>query len=252
MDGKKIREQKGIAQFTRKLAEVLVTGPVTPNVDLERGRKHARNGFFAVLIYAVAYGFYEYFIVYTYGFFDGQGKLMGRVIFGIVMTAWHNWAFMFSGCMLVILLSTRFNFEALVMGVFAMFMVEDLTYWLCKWMDEGVYPFPAGNWWDSYFGSFEALGGLGWSVPFWPEVPFFYFPGFASIIVYYIAVLQKPKYGRVISWIAGPIFIAIIAGTPFSADDAGVVLVIVPVIIYSYGAVLLWLKKRRLSRDRVD
>nr|MDO8085199.1 hypothetical protein [Candidatus Sigynarchaeum springense] len=166
-------------------------------------------------IYAVAYGIYEYFIVYK--------GLMGRVL-----DEETNWAIMIGGLVVVVLVSTWSNVEMCVMSLLYLFLMEDLTYWTCQGIELGTYPFPAGDWFDSYFASFRVLGGIGQAIPFWPYVPFFYIPGYAAIIAYYVASWRSAKAGRVVAWIVGPFFIAIIAGTLVTEEIATGLLITIP------------------------
>jgi hypothetical protein len=217
--------------MSQKLKKLLVTGPVTPNQDNAKHVKKFTWFFIAASVYAVAYGIYEYFIVYT--------NL--RLI--TVLKEWTNWTIMLGGFLLVIIIVTRFNFENIVMGLLYMFTLEDLVYWICNWIDTGVYPFPAGDWWDSFFASFRVLGNLGQPLPFWPPVPLFYIPAFSIMIAYVLLSLHDARYSRAFSWVIGPIFVAIIVGTLGNEQDAILLLLLVPTVSYCYAGILLILKK---------
>lgn len=124
--------------------------------------------------------------------------------------------------------------EHVVMGLFLMTVLEDLIFWMALWMDKGTYPFPAGNWWDSTIASYAALGGLGWAIPFWPYVPFYYIPGFAVIILFYVSAFIGPKPSRIVAWVFGPFFIAIIAGALDTVATARIILITLPLIATTY------------------
>ncbi|MEX2684490.1 MAG: hypothetical protein Q6373_023165 [Candidatus Sigynarchaeota archaeon] len=177
-------------------------------------------------IYAIAYGIYEYFIVYK--------GLMGHVL-----DEKKNWAIMIGGLVVVVLVSTWSNVEMLVVSLLYMFLLEDLTYWTCQWIELGVYPFPAVDWFDAFFASFRVLGGIGQAIPVWPYVPFFYIPGYAMILVYYLASWRSAKAGRVVAWIIGPFFIAIIAGTLVTEEIATWLLIVIPSALTTHAVIAL-------------
>ncbi|MBD3186611.1 hypothetical protein GF325_07285 [Candidatus Bathyarchaeota archaeon] len=227
---------------------LFLQGPVTPCASQGTFNRKLKISFLITCVYAILYGIYEYFIVYTYGFFDGNGKLIYRVI-----QPWQNWMIMFGGISILLLAGTRFNIELFLMGLLFQFMLEDLAYWMCQWIDTGVYPFPAPNWWDTHFASFRILGGLGWALPFWPYMPFYYLPGFGAVIAYYLAAVKGPRFARMVSWTIGPLLAAILLGTMLGDLGARVVLIILPAGLYAYGGSLLYLKrKERTSLGQND
>ncbi len=177
-------------------------------------------------IYAVAYGIYEYFVVYK--------GLMWEVF-----DEKTNWAIMIAGLVVVVLVSTWSNVELCVVSLLYLFLVEDLTYWMCQWVELGIYPFPATDWFDGFFASFRVLGGIGQAVPFWPYVPFFYIPGYGAMLVYYIASWRNAKAGRLVAWIIGPFFIAIVAGTLVTEEVAAWLLITIPSALVSLAAIAL-------------
>lgn len=150
------------------------------------------------------------------------------------------------------IISCRFlvSIEHVVMGLFFMTVVEDLFFWISQWIDTGVYPFPAGNWWDSTIASYAALGGLGWAIPFWPYVPFYYIPGFAILALFYISAFIGSKPARIVACIFGPFFIAIIAGALGTVDTARIILIALPLISYAYFGFLYLLRNRLPGHEK--
>ena len=140
--------------------------------------------------------------MYTYGDFVPS-----------LIPEWGNWTMMFIGLFVVVGLVTRASKELMILGLMYNFLLEDVVYWMCQWIDTGIYPYPAPNWFDSFFASFRVLGGLGTAIPFFPYIPFFYIPGFITAILFYVFHFINPKAGRFVSWIAGPLFIGVILGT---------------------------------------
>lgn len=205
-------------------------------VPADRGpwvRLH-RNALAWVSVYAIAYGIYEYFVVYKH-------------LMWVVMVEEVNWLVMILGLAIVVTIATRGSIEHLVMGLMHTFLLEDLVYWLCQWVDTAVYPFPAPNWFDAWFASFRVLGGIGSPLPWFPHVPLFYLPGFAIVLGYYLAgFVAGPRGSRIVAWIAGPLFVAIIGGTMVPDSTAALLLVVLPAI--SYGYVLALLLARRARR----
>ncbi|MBN2150340.1 MAG: hypothetical protein JW839_02725 [Candidatus Lokiarchaeota archaeon] len=203
-------------------------------VDVQRDfathKKIVSRGLASSTAYAVFYGVYEYFIVYEFLMWD-------------VFDEEVNWAIMVAGLVVVVLASTRGNAELCVVNLLYVFLLEDLTYWFCQWAETGAYPFPAPDWFDGFFASFRVLGGIGRAVPFWPYIPLFYIPGYSAVIVYYIASWRSAKAGRVVAWIIGPIFIAIVAGTMLSEEVATLLLITIPVALFSLAVVSLAVKR---------
>ncbi|MHA1294436.1 MAG: hypothetical protein ACTSQJ_17475 [Promethearchaeota archaeon] len=210
--------------------------------DIEIYKKIYHRGFIAALIYSIIYGIYEYYIVYNE--YVGLVKVIGSVI---------NWVIMYSGLCITVGLATRyekrFNIEPIIMGLFLMTMLEDVIFWMCLWIDRGVFPYPAGNWWDNTIATFRILGGLGRPVPFWPYIPFYYIPGFIAIISYYLICINGPKSSRAYAWIIGPFFIAIIAGALFNDLFALICLIAIPSISYIYILTILYLNKKQINEE---
>lgn len=195
--------------------------------DRETHKKYWKRGFIAATIYSIIYGFYEYFIVYNY---IRLLDLMGAVV---------NWIIMYTAVVIMVALATNFKAEKTIFGLFYMTMLEDVAFWIARWIDIGTYPFPAGNWWDSTIATYRVLGGLGWAISFWPYVPFYYLPGFSMLILYYVASYKSAKAGRIIASIWGPFFIAIIVGALSTDLWAILCLSIIPPVLYIYFIVLL-------------
>ncbi|MFX0101418.1 MAG: hypothetical protein ACFFCS_17720 [Candidatus Hodarchaeota archaeon] len=216
----------------QKLKQLLLIGPVTPNLERKKHLKKVKLFLLAVSIYAVSYGIYEYFAVYKN---LELIKILGE---------WTNWTLMFGGFLLLVILVTRFNFEKIVMGLLYMFTLEDLVYWMSQWASTDEYPFPALNWWSYHFASFRVLGDIGQPLPFWPDVPLFYIPAFGIMIVYIVLSLRDSRYSRAFSWIVGPIFAAILIGTIGKDYDAILLLMFVPLSSYVYAVGLYILKKK--------
>lgn len=216
------------------IKDVLLERPITINSDNDIHRKEVRRGFIAATIYSIVYGFYEYFVVYNY---ITLHNILGSV---------GNWIIMFNGMLLVVALATRFSVEKSLMAWLYLVVVEDLFFWIALWIDTGVYPFPAPNWWDGSLTTFRLLGGLGQAIPFWPYTPLYYIPGFTLLIIYYISSYKSAKYGRITAWIIGPFFLGIldglmpgILGYP-SELLALIILIIVPIISYLFILYLLY------------
>ena len=198
-----------------------------------------KRGFLAASIYSILYGLYEYFIVYNnirlYDYFGGPTI---------------NWAIMYVGILITVALATFYNknlnIEAMIFGLLFMAMFEDVIYWMGQWIDKGEFPFPAGDWWDSYFASFRVLGNLGQPIPFWPEFPKYYLPGFGMVIGYYSCCIMGPKASRIFAWIVGPLFLAVLGGALVTEDfHALLILIILPTISYIYVLFILYLNKRK-------
>jgi hypothetical protein len=206
----------------------------------ESHRNTFKKGFIAATIYSILYGFYEYFVVYNYPrildfyniMFPGNGHIF-------------NWIIMYAGIVITVAIATKFSIEQSIMGLMYMAMLEDVFFWISQWIDTGIFPFPAGNWWDSTLATFRVLGGLGQAIPFWPFTPLYYIPGFIMVLVFYVSSYKGAKSSRIAAWAIGPLFLAIIIGA--LADDAFAIfsLITVPTISYTYLIILLFLNKKR-------
>ncbi len=216
------------------LYKQFVQRPVAVETDIRAHRRVAFRGFLAAIIYSIVYGIYEYFVVYHY-----------THIMGSVLTEWANWSLMFGGLLIVIAIATRGRVEAMVMGLLALGLLEDVVYWACQWMDTGIYPFPEPPWWDTNFPSFRILG-LGQPVSFPPYVPVLYFVGFPLLIVYYLAAWKGAIPARVLAWIVGPWYLALLAGT-FAPDEltAWVILIALPASLYTYALIAILVKRNQ-------
>ncbi|NVM55093.1 MAG: hypothetical protein HWN66_15415 [Candidatus Helarchaeota archaeon] len=211
-----------------KLKDLFLKYGITIEKDPKNHRKTLRRGLLAALIYSIVYGIYEYFVVYH------SVRLVD------ILGAEINWVIMYVGLITVVAIASRFSIEQIVMGLLFMAMFEDFVFWMCQWAHTGTYPYPAGNWWDSYFASFRVLGGLGKAIPFWPYVPFYYLPGFAIVTIFYLASYKGAATSRIAAWVIGPFFLAIIAGTLVVNDNvARIILIAVPFSSYAYAAKLL-------------
>ena len=65
-------------------------------------------------------------------------------------------------------------------------------------------------------------------------MPFYYIPGFAVIALFYASAFVGPKPSRIVAWIFGPFFIAIIAGALDTVETARIILIVLPLVAYSY------------------
>ena len=217
--------------MSERVKDLLFERPIKLN-DAEDHKIILKRGFLSTFIYSIGYGIYEYFVVYNY---ITLHKYLGSV---------GNWIIMYVSLCLTVAFATRynkkFNFEQVIMGLMFMAMFEDVIFWICLWIDKGHYPYPAGNWWDSYFAIFRILGGLGRPIPIWPYVPIYYIPGFAMVIAFYLSSYYGPKYSRIAAWILGPLFITIIAGTLSDELFALIALFIIPSVSYAYILILLY------------
>jgi hypothetical protein len=224
---------KGISQsFPMKMRAFFLKRPITVQENSLIYKKTLYRAFLATLIFSIVYGIYEYFIVYhTIRLVD----ILGPVL---------NWIIMYTSLLLTVALASRFSIEQTVLGLFFMAMFEDVVYWMCQWIDTGVYPYPAGNWWDSAFASFRVLGGLGHPISFWPYVPFYYLPGFAMVFIFYIASYKGPITSRIAAWGIGPFFLAIVAGTMVDDTTARIILIVLPLISYLYILILFSFRNR--------
>ncbi len=215
-----------------KIRNFFVEKPIRLNSE-EDHRKIVKRGLLAALIYSIIYGFYEYFVVYNYV------RLLD--FFG---SPTINWSIMYGALLLTVAIATRYggklNFEQVIMGLLFMAMFEDVIFWLSLWMDKGTYPFPAGNWWDSYIATFRVLGGAGWPLPIWPYFPFYYIPGFGMILIYYISSFKSARAGRIAAWSIGPLFLAIVIGALGDDLFAIMSLIIVQAVGYSFIIIALY------------
>ncbi len=227
-------ENKGIVPNT-PIKNFFLKRAITVEEDKSIHRRTLRNAFLAATIYSVAYGIWEYFVVYdTIRLVD----ILGPEI---------NWAIMYSGLIITVALASRLSIEKTVLGLFHMAMLEDVVYWMCHWAKTQEFPYPAGNWWDSYFASYRVLGGWGQSVPFWPWVPIYYFPGFAMVITYYLLAYKGAIYGRISAWMIGPLFLAIIGGTMVDDLAATYILIFLPIGLLFYAFIITLYSYRRLE-----
>lgn len=219
--------------------EFFFTRPLRTN-NKEDHQTVVKRGFLTAFLYSFFYGIYEYFIVYHY---PRLLDLMGPIV---------NWTIMYLGVIIFVAITTRYNgkftIEQIIMGLFFMTMFEDVMYWMSQWIDTGKYPFPAGNWWDATLASFRVLGGLGQAIPFWPYVPLYYLPGFSMIILFYLISYYSPKISRIVSWLIGPLFLAIIFGTLSTDLFAFYSLLVIPIGSYIFVGVLYFIKKRNKSQ----
>lgn len=202
---------------------------------IQKKDKHkilVKRGFIAAFVYSLFYGFYEYFIVYHYP------RLLD------VLGTSLNWSIMYLGLLLTVALATRFegkfSIEQMLMGLLFMAMFEDVIYWMSQWIDTGIYPFPAGDWWDTMFASFRVLGGLGQPIPIWPYVPAYYLPGFGMAIGFYVCSYLGAKPSRIAFIIIAPLFTAVLLGTLHDEFFAIVVLIGVPLVCYLYVILLFY------------
>ena len=220
---------------SKKIKEFFLQRPITINYNNDMNKNEFQRGFIAATICSIGYGFYEYFIVY--GFLV---PLWGAP-FGII-----NWFIMFFGMLFVVALATWFSIEKSLMAWLHLTVVEDLFYWIAQWIDTGIYPFPPSNWWDDTLTTFRLLGGLGQAIPFWPNVPLYYLPGFTLLIIYYITSYKSAKYGRIIAWIVGPLILAILGGALpgiFGLTSnllAIIILFSLPILSYSFVLSLIY------------
>jgi len=210
--------------FRLNIKDFLLERPITINTDDDIHKKEVLRGFIVATIFSIAYGFYEYFILHQ-----------------LLQTFSNiNLIVMFAGMTLVVALVTQFSIEKSLMAWLFVAVVEDLSYWIAWWLDTGVYPFPAFNWWDLVLATFRLLGGLGQAIPFWPYVPFYYIPGFIFISIYYITSYKSAKNGRITAWIIGPFTLAIFAGALTNDLLATIILISLPIISYFYILTLLY------------
>ncbi len=198
----------------------------------EHHRVVVTRGFVAALVYSIVYGAYEYFVVYRYGHWIA---VLGEQV---------NWAIMYTGLLVTVALATvykkRVHVEQAIMGLLFMALLEDVTYWACQWADTGIYPFPAPDWWDSWFATFRVLGHMGRALPFWPFVPVYYVPGFAAVAIFYACSFKGPAPSRVAFLAIGPLFAAVLLGVLWNNDAYAIfMLVILPVSFYCYELLLL-------------
>ena len=208
------------------LSDFFFKRPITIIKDPQVQRKKVLRGFMAATLYSVIYGIYEYFVVYNgIKLIDQLGPIV-------------NWTIMWSGLIITVTLATRLSFEFIIMGLFYMSVLEDIIYWMCQWASTGVYPFPAGDWWDAMFASYRVLGGWGQAIPFWPYVPFYYVPSIAMLLIYYLSAYKGALYGRLVAWLVGPIFIGIILGTFVDDFAATLILIFVPFALLAYAFAL--------------
>ncbi len=211
-----------------------VQAPLKIEPDEKVHRHRMKVYFLAVMVYSILYGIYEYFIVYNYP----------ALIATTALNEWINWSMMIGGMLIVSGLTTRFRIEYMVMAVFTMAMVEDITYFISLWIDSGAYPFPSGDWWSHFYSSYRVLG-LGHPTTFPPYVPVHYWVGFPSVIVYFIASFKSAKWGRAAAWFIGPLFLAVLVGAVVKTDQmAWIVLIGIPMLCYIIVGVALGLNRR--------
>jgi hypothetical protein len=237
MESKQPPISKSVLQH---VSDFFLKRPITIKEDREAHRKVLLRSFLATTIYAIAYGIYEYFIVKEGIGLEGLLGLPPQI----------NWIIMYIGIIALISAVTFFNIEQTINGLLYFVMFEDVIYWMCQWVHTGRYPFPAGNWWDSYFASFKVLGGLGQALPFFPYVPFYYIPGFTMVIAYYACAFYRPLTSRISAWIIGPLFLAILGGAlldpavQINLLIALIILIALPTASYSYaGGLFLWRRR---------
>ncbi|MFX1453024.1 MAG: hypothetical protein ACFFCM_19475 [Promethearchaeota archaeon] len=220
--------------YSLKIKEFILERTITVNSDNDMHKKQVQRGIIAATIFSISYGFYEYFIVY--------GLLVPILGAPFSIT---NWFIMFFGMLFVVALTTQFSVEKSLMAWLYLTVIEDLFYWIANWIHTGVYPFPAPNWWDGTLATFRLLGGLGQAITFWPYIPFYYIPGFVSLIIYYSISYQSAKYGRILAWIVGPFTLAILGGAlpgifGLTSDLlVTIILIILPTLSYSFFLFLL-------------
>ena len=223
------------------LSEFFFKRPITIIKDPQIQRQRVLRGFIAATLYSVIYGIYEYFVVYTgIRLIDHLGPIV-------------NWTIMWSGLFITVTLATRLSFESIIMGLFYMSVLEDIVYWIGQWASTGVYPFPAGDWWDSYFASYRVLGGWGQAIPVWPYVPFYYVPSITMLLIYYLSAHKGALYGRLVAWLVGPIFIGIILGAFVNDFTATLILVFVPFAMLAYAFALThWSLHKSTANSRTQ
>lgn len=205
--------------------------------DINKHKKVLYRTFIATTIYSILFGFYDYFIVSRFGLVRND-----------IMSEEVHWSIMTIGILILIAILTRFNIQQMVFSLLYTAMLEDLMFWISQWIGTGIYPFPAPNWWDPYFASFRVLGGLGWPLPFWPYIPFYYIPGFIIVILYYISCYLGPKTSRVFAWIVGPLWLAFLGGLFVDEPTALTIFFVVPIISYSYILIILFLRDEQVFR----
>ncbi|WP_457559104.1 hypothetical protein [Candidatus Harpocratesius sp.] len=203
--------------------------------DTKKFRSNLLSSLFISFIYSIIYGIFEYFIVYTYG------NLIDRIIPPQV-----NWAFMYLGIIFLLLWKTNKKWDFTLMGLFFMIIFEDIIYWTCYWIDTGIFPFPAVDWWDIYLASFRILGNLGQPISFPPYFPLYYIPGYFMIFLYYLLSLRGSYISRILSWILIPIFSAVIIGA-FYNNDLYAIISVYGIILSSYSGIGILAIKRYIE-----
>jgi len=149
------------------------------------------------------------------------------------------------------------SIEQTVMGLFLMTVFEDFIFFMSSWVDTGIYPYPACTigvpdscWWNTSIATFKVLGNLGNPIPFWPYIPFYYIPGLAIVAIFYISSYIGAKPSRLLAWIIGPFFLAIIAGALDTVATAQIVLRDLPLIAYTYVSALYILRNDLPGYDK--
>ncbi len=134
--------------------------------------KYLKNGLIFTLLFAIIYGFLEYF------FFDATWN------YWLKISAWFPskylyWVFMASLNFTLVLITSRKSLALSFLSVPLYSVNEDLFYWIAKSIHNGKYVFPVPNWFDQRFPIF----GLGEPIPFFPFWPRFYFIGWILITI---------------------------------------------------------------------
>ncbi len=119
------------------------------------------NLFLIISIYSFLYGLYENNLVYR------NLHLLEH------LTTYGNWSIMFS-LFFFILFYFRSDFIHVFYYILYFALFEDIIFWISDGINNNVYPFPVGNWYDDQF-TFFYLFGLGKATSFFPYVPRFYY-----------------------------------------------------------------------------
>ena len=145
--------------FKTKIKKFFLVQPIRVTQDIKYHRQRLLFGFLAATIYAIAYGIFEYIVVYTYGRLVPDGIIPEAV----------NWFFMYIGLLLTVGIATKWDLELMIMGLFYMTMFEDLVFWISLWIDTGNPGFGC----VSFFYIMSAIGPKTSRIAVWITSPFF-------------------------------------------------------------------------------
>ena len=183
------------------------------------------------------FGFYEMFAAFS--IFDGF----------FVKNLYLHWVLWWISTVIIAYFATNRRWDQIILSLLVVINFEDVVFWTLQGIKNQKWPFPAGNWWDTFLHhlEFSEIGGR--QHQFWPFVPRYYYVVFGIMLPYYLFTSFKgPKYGQILAWIYFPVLIPVLIGTITSEFGFIVILVVFMLLGYGWGIYLLVANHKRKKK----